>query len=369
VLDLGGASTQVTFTHNNLPNEQIPSKYTTNITLFDKIYSPYAHSYLCWGKNEVHRRYRARLINEQMKYLLFQQQYIRLNIDDYCLPNNANETILWNTIFRSPCLINERKQFFIQNKTKNVSTVLFIGKGNSTMCEKLILNLINIKKLDKNINCSYKADFCTFDHTYQPTLPKTNDFIGLSGYYYVFNNLAYGLHNRTNQTFDKFNLKNYRISDIKKRIDNVCEKSFDLYQKQEDMSQYNEQHKRTMCFDGWYVWLLLTHALGWKEENLKRLSFVKRLPTGEVGWTLGYMINQTNYIPREYRRKALQKNSFVLWLCLALTIALASIIFLILTCQKYIKYYRIKQQNKRRHQQQQPSNSHSIPVEENELIR
>ncbi|CAF4808166.1 unnamed protein product, partial [Rotaria magnacalcarata] len=50
VLDLGGASTQVTFTHlNNIDNEPIPDDFTTNITLFDTVYSPYAHSYLCWG--------------------------------------------------------------------------------------------------------------------------------------------------------------------------------------------------------------------------------------------------------------------------------------------------------------------------------
>ncbi|CAF1551132.1 unnamed protein product, partial [Didymodactylos carnosus] len=327
VLDLGGASTQVTFTHNNLLSEPIPLKYTANITLFDKVYSPYAHSYLCWGKNEVHKRYRARLINEQTKNWQFKQHYSRLIIDDYCLPNHANESLSWNYIFRSPCTINEKKQFSTQNISMNVTTLLFYGRGNSSMCEKAILNLLNAKKDNKNISCAYNINYCSFDHTYQPTLPAKNKFIGLSGYYYVFNNLAYGLHNRSNKTFDQFNLKNYRLSDIKQRVNDICETPYELYYKQEDMSQQNEQHKRTMCFDGWYVWLLLTSALGWKEEDFKRLSFVKRFPTGEVGWTLGYMINQTNYIPAEHRNKIIQKNEFVLWLCLILTIALASFIF------------------------------------------
>ena len=85
------------------------------------------------------------------------------------------------------------------------------------------------------------------------------------------------------------------------------------------------------------MWLLLTYAIGFKENDLKRLSFANTFPTGKVGWTLGYMINQTNYIPAEYREKSLTKNSFIGWLTGSLTIALITFIFLLLTCYIYCK--------------------------------
>jgi cbb3-type cytochrome oxidase subunit 3 len=103
------------------------------------------------------------------------------------------------------------------------------------------------------------------------------------------------------------------------------------------MTQANEQHKRGLCFDAWYMWLLLTHAIGFEDDDLKRLSFANKFPTGKVGWTLGYMINQTNYIPAEYREQIITKPSFIGWLSGSLIIVLITLIFLLLTCYIYCK--------------------------------
>ena len=99
----------------------------------------------------------------------------------------------------------------------------------------------------------------------------------------------------------------------------------------------NEKFKRGLCFDASYMWLLLTYAIGFKESDLKRLSFVNTFPTGKVGWTLGYMINQTNYIPAEYRERLLAKSSFIGWLSGSLVIILVTVIFLLVTCLAYYK--------------------------------
>jgi len=103
------------------------------------------------------------------------------------------------------------------------------------------------------------------------------------------------------------------------------------------MTQSNEHHKRGLCFDAWYMWLLVTYAIGFKNEDLKRLTFANTFPTGKVGWTLGYMINQTNYIPAEYRIHSLTKNSYTGWLTGSLTIVLITFIFLLFTCYTYCK--------------------------------
>jgi hypothetical protein len=110
---------------------------------------------------------------------------------------------------------------------------------------------------------------------------------------------------------------------------------------QEAMNAGNEVHKRGLCFDAWYVWLLLTYAIGFQQSDLKRLSFANTFPTGKVGWTLGYMINQTNYIPAEYRERLLAKSSFIGWLSGSLVIIFITIIFLLFTC--FVCYQRHKQ--------------------------
>lgn len=104
------------------------------------------------------------------------------------------------------------------------------------------------------------------------------------------------------------------------------------------MTSSNEQHKRGLCFDAWYMWLLLTYAIGFKQSDLQRLSFANTFPTGKVGWTLGYMINQTNYIPAEYREKAIGKTRFINLVTISLIIALVTFIFLALTCLTYIRH-------------------------------
>lgn len=99
------------------------------------------------------------------------------------------------------------------------------------------------------------------------------------------------------------------------------------------MNNATEKHKRGICFDSWYTWLLLTHAIGFKTEELKkRLIFANTFPTGKVGWTLGYMINQTNYIPAEYREKLIAKSSFTGWFTTSVLLAFFTLLFLMLTC-------------------------------------
>lgn len=97
------------------------------------------------------------------------------------------------------------------------------------------------------------------------------------------------------------------------------------------MTNTTEQFKRNLCFDSSYVWTLLTYGIGFNESDFQRIIFANKFPTGKVGWTLGYMINQTNYIPAEYREKALKKNHFTFWLTVSILLLLLAIVFLLST--------------------------------------
>ncbi|CAF1130295.1 unnamed protein product [Rotaria sordida] len=331
VLDLGGASTQVTFTYkDNVNNESIPDEFTTSISLFDTVYNPYAHSYLCWGKHEALKRYRARLLNAALSTKrLYLSNTKQILVRDPCLTVGANDTLTMNSLFRSSCTANEKQVYHTRT---NITTFKFIGTGNASQCRQNIINLFDAKRNDKTVNCSYKQEYCTFDHTFQPDLPDNIYFIGLSGYYYVFNNLAFGMPKPEGLTTERYRLRDFPPEVLTPRLFNVCETHYQTLRLQENITPDNEQHKRGLCFDAWYMWLLLTHAIGFKKNNLERLNFANTFPTGKVGWTLGYMINQTNYIPAEYREKKLSKTDFIGWLSASLIITLITLIFLLLTC-------------------------------------
>ena len=61
-LDLGGASTQITFIPAQpLPPEKI-AKYGAHLDLYGGPYDVYSQSYLCYGNNEARRQFLANLI-------------------------------------------------------------------------------------------------------------------------------------------------------------------------------------------------------------------------------------------------------------------------------------------------------------------
>ena len=60
-LDMGGASTQITFYTPDLKQEAV--NYTEDVQLYGANYSVYTNSYLCYGINEAIRKYMAYIVN------------------------------------------------------------------------------------------------------------------------------------------------------------------------------------------------------------------------------------------------------------------------------------------------------------------
>jgi len=59
-LDMGGASTQITFVPEN--PAKIEPIYNCSVGLYGIEYKLYTHSYLCYGVNEAYRQYLAHLV-------------------------------------------------------------------------------------------------------------------------------------------------------------------------------------------------------------------------------------------------------------------------------------------------------------------
>lgn len=63
------------------------------------------------------------------------------------------------------------------------------------------------------------------------------------------------------------------------------------------------------------------------DANLKNFHIVKTIDSNEIGWTLGYMINQTRYLDPELRPpRLLTKNEFAGSLAFCIFVLVLSII-------------------------------------------
>lgn len=85
-----GASTQISFIAPNATNE----RYTMN--LFDTNYDVYAHSYLCYGQDQLRLIYQGNLVEQANGTTL---------IDDPCLQSDYNQTISYSAINNTACAI------------------------------------------------------------------------------------------------------------------------------------------------------------------------------------------------------------------------------------------------------------------------
>lgn len=77
-----------------------------------------------------------------------------------------------------------------------------------------------------------------------------------------------------------------------------------------------------------YQWTLYEYGYNMTNENLKNFHVVKQIGADEIGWTLGYMINQTNSLDAEYRpARLLTKGEFIGSLIIVCAVFVASSIF------------------------------------------
>jgi hypothetical protein len=81
-----------------------------------------------------------------------------------------------------------------------------------------------------------------------------------------------------------------------------------------------------------YHWTLLTHGYSMTDENIRNFQMVQMINSTQIGWTLGYMINQTNYLDPEYRpARLLTQGEFIGIIICFLVLLVISIILIPLT--------------------------------------
>uniref|UniRef100_A0A8C5X5L3 ENTP8 diphosphohydrolase n=1 Tax=Malurus cyaneus samueli TaxID=2593467 RepID=A0A8C5X5L3_9PASS len=256
-LDLGGASTQITF----VPKGSVMSQNKSpELTLYGYSYNIYTHSYLCYGQNEMLKRLAKELIVES---------FPSTRVQHPCYPKGYNETVSVSSFRASPCTDGSDPRL-----PRGDINVTLEGSGNASGCRAAIRKLFNFSA------CGQSQE-CTFDGVYQP--PLRGQFIAFSAFYYNFKflNLTEG----------------QPLAVVRQAIEELCTRSW------EDLSSsYPKENPKRLpkyCANTNYILILLLHAYKFNETSWNNIIFQMKVGSADAGWTLGYMLNLTNMIPAE----------------------------------------------------------------------
>ncbi|KAL2090965.1 hypothetical protein ACEWY4_013228 [Coilia grayii] len=250
-LDLGGASTQIAFT----PKEPVTQPNSeAALQLYGHKYGVYAHSYLCYGKDQAMRQLQA--------YLVEESGFSAIVIHP-CYHTGFNLTLTMRELYDSPCV----------TKPGNIDpgkSVTFFGSSDPERCLSLIQNIVNVTE------CPYSPD-CGFNGVYQP--PIHGQFFAFSAYYYTFDFL--GLAPQA------------PLPKVTSTIETFCKKSW--YSLKVEYPGAKEKYLKDYCASAQYIVTILVQ--GYKfNETWDNIFFQKQVADTDIGWTLGYMLNLTNMV-------------------------------------------------------------------------
>ncbi|KAK6185008.1 hypothetical protein SNE40_007339 [Patella caerulea] len=270
-LDMGGASAQISFIPANFTS--MPANYSNTVRLYGDNYTLYTHSFLCYGVNEAMRRVQAALAA---------QQNYNLTVKDPCAPKDFVINTTYENVFKAPCTSGrhavETYGYNIdlpEDITDMNETFHFVGESNATACQAFVEeNLFNFTE-----TCNYKQ--CSFNGQYQPHV--FGEFYAFSSFYYVTTFL--------NLTQDN---KQFSLEEFKNTTAEFCSKTWEEI---ENIPAALPKQRPWYCFQANYIITMLTKGYKFNDENWNTLKFVGQVEKTDIGWALGFMLNESNQIP------------------------------------------------------------------------
>ncbi|KAL7372746.1 hypothetical protein ABVT39_021765 [Epinephelus coioides] len=254
-LDLGGASTQISFVSGNYDGSESPSNSVT-FRLYGNDYNLYTHSFLCYGKDQA------------LRLTLAQQSKAGpATVEDPCFHPGFTETRNYSVLYDSPCVSDRKPQ-------GGPATFTHMGTGNFLKCQEAVKSIFNFT------HCKYSQ--CSFNGVFQPHL--RGPYGAFSAYYFVMNFL-----NLTDTSIP--------LETVRKRVANYCATPWEEVKRQHHGVKL--KYLAEYCFSGTYILTLLTEGYNFTSESYSNIKFIKKIKGSDAGWTLGYMLNLTNMIPAE----------------------------------------------------------------------
>ncbi|XP_036983684.2 ectonucleoside triphosphate diphosphohydrolase 2 [Artibeus jamaicensis] len=285
-MDLGGASTQITFETTSLvedPADQVL------LQLYGQQHRVYTHSFLCYGRDQVLWKLLASTLQNGSTHP--------------CWPRGYTREVPLQEVYGSPCTAALRPQAF--DGSRNVSLA---GTSNPALCRVLVQGLFDFS------SCPFSR--CSFNGIFQP--PVAGDFIAFSGFFYTMDFLSsvMRLPVTTPQQLDT-------------AVDTICKKTWSELQAQ---APRQVKHLPSYCAVAVFIQQLLSRGYRFEDERaFSRLTFQKKAGDTSVGWALGYMLNLTNMIPADPPglRKGIDLSSWVVLLLLFAALLLAALVLLV----------------------------------------
>ncbi|KAJ8379842.1 hypothetical protein SKAU_G00006200 [Synaphobranchus kaupii] len=254
-LDMGGSSTQITFT----PGGPVKDPTTAvRLRLYGSNYNIYTQSYLCYGKDQAMKQLQIRLLKmTNMSQPVYHP----------CYHQGYNLTLALGDLYNSPC--TEKTGAF-----DPTNLVTFSGSGDPGQCLKLVKTIFNFS------DCSFPPD-CSFNGVYQP--PVNGNFFAFSAYYYTFDFL--GLAPQA------------PLPQVLSTIESFCKKNWTTVKTENP--KIKEKYLQDYCASANYIMTLLQEAYKFNEKTWSNIYFKKKVADADIGWTLGYMLNLSSLIPSE----------------------------------------------------------------------
>ncbi|XP_039514712.1 ectonucleoside triphosphate diphosphohydrolase 2-like [Pimephales promelas] len=290
-LDLGGASTQITFvTEQTVENKDNLMK----LRLYGRDYKIYTQSFLCYGRDQFLLKLLAHLITTQGS---------NSSIVHPCYPADYEQSIKLCSVFDTPC--NKR-----QTPCKSDDNLQIKGTGNYNQCMGNVSHLFSLN------HCSYSK--CSFDGVFQPNI--TGNFMAFSAFFYTHSFLekAAGITITSR-------------ADLEKATRVVCNMSI------QEMSNLDEENRlKDYCAVSVFVQVLLVNRYGFDDLTFPHISFQMTAGDTSVGWSLGYMLSLSNLLPAEnvLLRKALSSANWSVLILLFSVLLIMALFFLLRAIRK-----------------------------------
>ncbi|XP_027705268.1 ectonucleoside triphosphate diphosphohydrolase 8-like isoform X1 [Vombatus ursinus] len=257
-LDLGGASTQISF----LPSGSIADPATaSHFRLYGFNYTIYTHSYLCYGQAQAQKQVIQKLSQES--------QATPGQVEHPCYHKGFKNKVMARSIYDSPCTAHLQPRGFNLNQE-----MALVGTGNVTKCQQAIRAIFNFTA------CGLHHP-CAFNGTYQPD--ASGQFFAFSAFFYTFNflNITSG----------------QSLLEVMDTIKQYCSRSWTNVT--ESYPKHNLHWLQDYCANANYILVLLLEGYKFSDKSWTSIRFQQKASGTDIGWTLGYMLNLTNIVPVE----------------------------------------------------------------------
>ncbi|KAJ3605047.1 hypothetical protein NHX12_027098 [Muraenolepis orangiensis] len=266
-LDLGGASTQITFVTEERVEDQ---RNVMPLRLYGHDYALYTHSFLCYGRDQALKKLLAHLVKSQSY-----GQQSGLVVSNPCYPVGYEVTMPMSQVFDSSCTRDSRPGPHGSpppdgpDSPGNPPGVLAAevrvrGTGHYDQC------LANVSQIFSFSQCPFSQ--CSFNQAF-------------SAFYYT--------HSFLEKTTG---ISVSTPSELDQAAKAVCQMTFD-----ELLALAPEQKVRLQnyCGTASFIRELLLRGYGFNRTSFPRVSFQKKAGGTSVGWALGYMLALSSLLPAE----------------------------------------------------------------------